>query len=228
MSKKKTYLSVLLSLNVLIAKTDSPTDSAKTKEKETTFEKKIKGMEKFGGLYNFYQDTLDGSVYMEINKKHINKEYIYFGHAHDGIVDVGFNRGSYRSSKVFSIKKYFNRIEFSTENHSFYFDKNNPLSRAESANITTSIMSSSKIIAIDSTKTKYLIKGNDLFLTEKLLPIKKHSNPKSRRFSLGKLSEGKSKFISIRNYPKNSEVVVQYTYDNPTPKNRGTPPAIYT
>ena len=70
-------------------------------------------------------------------------------------------------------------------------------------------------------KTKYLIKGNDLFLTEKLLPIKKHSNPKSRRFSLGKLSEGKSKFISIRNYPKNSEVVVQYTYDNPTPKNRG-------
>ena len=221
MSKKKTYLSVLLSLNILIAKTDSPTDSAKTKEKETTFEKKIKGMEKFGGLYNFYQDTLDGSVYMEINKKHINKEYIYFGHAHDGIVDVGFNRGSYRSSKVFSIKKYFNRIEFSTENHSFYFDKNNPLSRAESANITTSIMSSSKIIATDSTKTKYLIKGNDLFLTEKLLPIKKHSNPKSRRFSLGKLSEGKSKFISIRNYPKNSEVVVQYTYDNPTPKNRG-------
>ena len=178
-------------------------------------------MDKFSGLFTFYQDTADGSVYMEIHLKQIDKEYIYFGHSHDGIVDVGFNRGSYRSSKIFSVRKYFDRIEFVLENYSFYFDHESPLNKAAGANISRAIMSSSKIVAMDTLKNRFLIKGDDLFLTEKLLQIKHYSNPKSKRFALGKLSKEKSKYVSIRNYPKNSEIVVQYSYDNPTPKNRG-------
>jgi len=196
-------------------------DSTKTKKTKISLEKKTKGMDKIQGLFTFYQDTADGSVYMEIHKNQINREYIYFGHAHDGIVDVGFNRGSYRSSKIFSLRKYFNRIEFVTENYSFYFDPENPLSKASGANISKSIMSSNKIIATDSLKNRYLIKGDDLFLKERLLQIKYYSAPNSKRFSLGKLSTEKSKYVHLRNYPKNSEIVVQYTYDNPTPKNRG-------
>ncbi len=196
-------------------------DSTKTKKKKISLEKKTEKMDKFSGLFTFYQDTADGSVYMEIHQDQIDGEYIYFGHAHDGIVDVGFNRGSYRSSKIFSIRKYFNRIEFVSENYSFYFDPKNPLYKASGANISKSIMSSNKIAAVDTMKKRFLIKGDDLFLTEKLLQIKYYSNPKSKRFSIGKLSKEKSKYVSIRNYPKNSEVVVQYSYDNPTPKNRG-------
>ncbi|SVA63039.1 uncharacterized protein METZ01_LOCUS115893, partial [marine metagenome] len=196
-------------------------DSTKTKKKKISLEKKTEKMNKFSGFFTFYQDTTDGSVFIEIHKDQIDKEYIYFGHAHDGIVDVGFNRGSYRSSKIFSIRKYFNRMEFVLENYSFYFDPKSPLNKAAGANISKSIMSSNKIVAVDTLKKRFLIKGDDLFLTEKLLQIKHYSDPKSRRFSLGKLSREKSKYISIRNYPKNSEIVVQYTYDNPTPKNRG-------
>jgi len=197
-------------------------DSTKTNKKTLTLEKKTKGMDRFTGLFTFYQDTSDGSVFIEIKKNQINKEYIYFGHSHDGIVDVGFNRGSYRSSKIFSIRKYFDKIEFVTENYSFYFDPESPLSRASDANISKSIMYSGKIVAKDSINTSYLIKGDEVFLTEKLLQIKQFSDPKSRRFKLGKLNKDKSKYFSIRNYPENSEIVVQYTYDNPTPKNRGS------
>jgi hypothetical protein len=197
------------------------TKADSTKNKIVSLKKKTEKMETFPGLFTFYQDTLSGSLYMEIHKNQINKEYIYFGHAHDGIVDVGFNRGSYRSSKVFSIQKYFNRIEFVAENYGFYFNPNSPLSRASGANISKSIMSSNKIIAKDSLKNRLLIKADDLFLSEKLLQIKHHTPPNSRRFSLGKLNKEKSKYIDLRNYPKNAEIVVQYSYDNPTPKNSG-------
>ena len=152
-----------------------------TQKKIVSLKKKTEKMETFPGLFTFYQDTLSGSLYMEIHKNQINKEYIYFGHAHDGIVDVGFNRGSYRSSKVFSIQKYFNRIEFITENYGFYFNPNSPLNRASGANISKSIMSSNKIIAEDSLKNRLLIKADDLFLSEKLLQIKHHTPPNSKR-----------------------------------------------
>lgn len=230
MKKQMFYLSMVLMFAFSIAQETTEKeklngtaekDSTKTKKKKISLEKKTEKMDKFSGLFTFYQDTADGSVYMEIHQDQIDGEYIYFGHAHDGIVDVGFNRGSYRSSKIFSIRKYFNRIEFVSENYSFYFDPKNPLYKASGANISKSIMSSNKIAAVDTMKKRFLIKGDDLFLTEKLLQIKYYSNPKSKRFSIGKLSKEKSKYVSIRNYPKNSEVVVQYSYDNPTPKNRG-------
>ena len=214
---------VMLTLSVVQGKEkNKKLGKDSTKTKIISLEKKTEKMEKFSGLFTFYQDTTNGSIFMEIKKAQIDKEYIYFGHSHDGIVDVGFNRGSYRSSKMFSIRKYFDRIEFVTENQSFYFNPESPLSRAADANISKSIMLSSKIFAIDTTKSRYLIKGSEIFLTEKLLQIKHYVNPKSKRFSLGKLNKEKSKYIDIRNYPKNSEIVVQYSYDNPIPKNRGS------
>ncbi|SVA30639.1 uncharacterized protein METZ01_LOCUS83493 [marine metagenome] len=217
------YLMVIL-FTLSLAQGQEKTKNTKadsTKKKIISLKKKTEKMDRFPGLFTFYQDTLNGSLYMEIHKNQINKEYIYFGHAHDGIVDVGFNRGSYRSSKIFSIQKYFNRIEFVAENYGFYFDPDSPLNRASGANISKSIMSSNKIIAEDSLKNRLLIQADDLFLSEKLLQIKNHTPPNSRRFSLGKLNKDKSKYIDLRNYPKNSEIVVQYSYDNPTPKNKG-------
>jgi len=185
MKKNIIYLTAVL-LTLVVAQEPEKNektgkDSTKTKKKKISLEKKTEKMNKFSGFFTFYQDTTDGSVFIEIHKDQIDKEYIYFGHAHDGIVDVGFNRGSYRSSKIFSVRKYFNRIEFVSENYSFYFDPKSPLNKAAGANISKSIMSSNKIVAIDTLKKRFLIKGDDLFLTEKLLQIKHYSDPKSGR-----------------------------------------------
>ena len=106
MKKNMIYLTATL-LTLVVAQgpeKNKKTGKDSTKTKKISLEKKIEKMDKFTGLFTFYQDTADGSVFIEIHKDQINKEYIYFGHAHDGIVDVGFNRGSYRSSKIFTQK----------------------------------------------------------------------------------------------------------------------------
>jgi hypothetical protein len=65
-----------------------------------------------------------------------------------------------------------------------------------------------------------------LFLVENLSQIKPSPNPNAKPgaiFTLGTLSKEKTKFASIRNYPKNTDVIVEYVYDNPAPSNGGGP-----
>ena len=104
---------------------------------------------------------------MLISEDQIGKEFIYFSQIADGVLDAGrINRGSYRGSKVFKIEKYFNNIEFITQNTSFYFDPNNPLSKSKDANISNGNMASIEIEAVDKEKGLYLIKADNLFLSE--------------------------------------------------------------
>ena len=82
-------------------------DSTKTKK---TIESLTKGSKQFKGMFVFFQDTVNGSVQMVVEKEQLNKEFIHFVHTLDGIVDVGHFRGAYKSSKIFEIRKYFNRL----------------------------------------------------------------------------------------------------------------------
>ena len=212
-------------VEVIAEKLPTLADSLDTPESKTeTLEDKVKDMTCFEGLFTFYQDTTNGELYMVITNDQLQKEYIHFLHAKDGVVDVGLNRGSYRQSKVFTLNKYFNRVEFVTQNTSFYFDKTNPLSRAADANISPAVMVSEKIIATDTTNTKYLINANNIFLSEDLYQIKTsfHGFSSKDRFSLGNLSSEKTKYQAINNYPKNSDIVVEYVYDNPSPSRGGS------
>ena len=45
---------------------------------------------------------------------------------------------------------------------------------------------------------------------------------KTNRFKIGKLVKNRSKYIDIKNYPKNTDLIVQYVYSNPTPTNWGS------
>ncbi|MEX2089370.1 MAG: zinc-dependent metalloprotease [Bacteroidota bacterium] len=180
----------------------------------------VKSSKKYDGLFTLYQDTTDGSIHMSVKKDQIDKEYIYFSVTVDGIVDVGHFRGNYRDNKIFSVRKYFNRIEFVNENTSFYFDKNNALSKAAEANVNNALLASQKIVAQDSAKTEYLIKADDVFIAEHLHQVKPTPNPLARpgtTFSLGTLSKDKSKVVRIKNYPANTDVTVDYVYENPAP-----------
>ena len=81
-----------------------------------------KKCKKIDGLFAMYQDTITGSIKMVVSKKQIGKEYIYFSQIADGVLEAGSFRGAYNGSKVFKIEKYFNKIEFVTQNTSSYFD----------------------------------------------------------------------------------------------------------
>ena len=205
-------------------KVDSSTDPKEItlileKEDIKSISSVTKRCKRFEGLLNLYQDTLTGSVYLLLKKEQLDKEYIYFGHTVDGVMAAGHYRGSYKDSKVFTIKKHFNKIEFITENTGFYFDKNNAISKASEANISKSIMISEFIIAQNRDQTEFLVRADDIFLSENLQQVKKSTGLMAKlggAFSLGSLSKNKTKYLHIKSYPRNTDIIVEYVYDNPT------------
>lgn len=196
-----------------------------TIKKEKTIAELVKSSRKIDGLFPIYQDTITGSLQMLIPFNHIDKEFIYFSQIANGVLDAGrMNRGSYMGSNIFKIEKYFDKIEFITQNTSFYFDPENPLSKSKDANISNGNIASITILAQDKAKELYLIKADDLFLSETLSQIKNPSNAgeSSNAFKLGTLNKEKTKIIAVNNYDKNTNLEVEYVYSTPSVSNRGS------
>ena len=179
-----------------------------------------KNAEAIEGLFTLYVDSTSGSSWMAIPDSMLEREFIYFSVIEDGVAESGFTRGSYRNSKVISFHKHFDRIEVHTENTNYHFDEDSPLAKAAEANINTPILASLKIEGEDSTKTVHLVSGDALFLQEDVEMVKRPSR-KPGESVLGKLSREKSKIHNINNYPENTEITVDYVYDNPSPQTGG-------
>ena len=107
--------------------TPKPTPPSK---KDKTIEELTKSSKKIEGLFTIFQDTVSGDLKMLIKKDQLDKDYIYFSQIADGVTEAGKFRGAYSGSSIFHIKKYFNKIDFYVPNTSFFFDENNPISRA--------------------------------------------------------------------------------------------------
>ena len=166
------------------------------------------------GLFNLYQDTAKGSMYMHIPAEAMENEFIYFSQVEDGVVSSGFFRGSYRGSKVVTFHRHFGQLEVHAENTNFHVDADNALSKAAQANLNTPILASLKIEAEDSAGV--VVSADALFLKEELQMVKPPSRP-GRKSALGKLSKTKSKVVAVANYPMNTELSVDYVYDNGSP-----------
>ncbi len=224
-AKKEKKKPAATTINADTTKTTAKDTTAKKDTKKEPF-KSIKEVtekcRKSSGLFNLYQDTITGKTYLEITEDKIGKEYIYFAYVLDGILDAGYARGGYKDNSIFKIVKYFDRIDFVLQNTSFYFDKNNALSKAEDANINQPLFLSEKIAA--ATGKTYLIEADNLFLGESITQIKPTKMPTDKPdvFSLGSLSSKKSKYLGIKNFPNNTDVSVEYIYENPSPVNYGS------
>ncbi|WP_242132434.1 zinc-dependent metalloprotease [Aestuariivivens marinum] len=206
-------------------KIEATAPNLEKKSKQKTIEELTKSSKEIEGLFKIYQDTITGDLQMVITEDQIGKEYIYFSQVADGFMDAGrINRGLYRGSKVFKIEKYFDKIEFVTQNTSFYYDSNNPISKAENANISHGNMASVKVEAHDTNNGLYLIKANDLFLKETFSRIKPPSRPGASpmSFKIGNLDKDKTKINSINNYPENTNLKVEYVYSNPSTLSSGS------
>ena len=203
-------------------------DDAKSEDEKKTIADLTKDAEKIPGLFTLYRDSKTGKVYLEIRKKQIGREFIYFTHTRDGIPGLGHFRGNFHEEKVFTIERSFDRVEFVAENTAFYFDRKNPLSRAAEANISRAVLASEEIAAEDEKKGTVLIDAGHVFLTESLHRVKpgKSSSKDDDRFELGSLSKDKTKFRDLRGYPENSVFVVEYVYDHPDSKGDDEQPEI--
>jgi hypothetical protein len=227
--EKRYYL--ILCLHYLLAchvtfpsHAQSEQDSTENKNKLKAISEVTKSCMKYPGLFNMYQDSIDGRVYMEISQDKLGKEFIHFFYVENGPLDAGWVKGYYGSEFVFSVNKSFNRIEFIKENPHYYFDPGNAVSKAGDADINRPVMSVDKIVASSQSQDTFLIEADKLFLTEALAQLKFLPPPGSKNknpFKIGSLSKEKSRFDVIHNYPKNSDVVVNYVYENKYPTNFG-------
>lgn len=189
-------------------------------KKEKTLADFVKDMDKSTGLFTFYRDPKKGTLYMEVSEDQLAEEYIYFVYVHNGVTGVpglAF-RGATGNNQVFSLKKHFNRIEFVEENTNFYYDPESPLSRSKDANVSASLLATAEIKATSKDKKRFIIPVDKLFLSEALTRLTPKPNPKDKeagKFGPGKLNAGKSKVSKINNYPENSDVIVDYVFDDP-------------
>jgi len=223
MSKNITYALIFaFSIGSTFATEEKP--SKPDEKKKSNFEEKVKPCKKFEGLFNLYQDTTTGNLWISVKKSQIDKEYIYFAYSENGLVETGHNRGNFRDNRVFGLRKYYDKIEFISKNTNFYFDPQNAISKSADANVSDAVLASLKVTVYDTAKEEYLLDASSIFMGEALHQVKPAPSGgpfAAFFFSLGGLNKDKSKYVSIHNYPYNTNVIVDYVYDNPMPMNGG-------
>lgn len=172
------------------------------------------------GLFGLHQNKETGELYLQLRKEQIGKEYIHFLHVMDALPEIGSFRGVHLDAHIYSIERYFNRIEIRSEPSSLYFDSRHPLHRARFANVNRAVLVSTPIEAEDKKTGDVYIKADELFLKEALRQIKPTPDPEAKpgdEFPLGDLSADKTRYVAVNNYPANTDVTVEYVYENPAP-----------
>jgi len=196
-------------------KKDAP---AEPKKEEDKFGDLVKKCKKSEGLFTLYRDTVSGKTYLAVREDQMNVEYIYFNHIENAPPGTGYFKGSFGDSKVIRFQKNFEKLDIVQENTSFYFDPNNAISKSADANVNKAILASEKIEATSKDKKTVLIDGDAIFLSEKLQLIKMPSSPGGPPGALGSLSSSKSRVQRFNNYAQNTEILVDYVYENSSPQ----------
>ena len=172
------------------------------------------------GLFTFYRDQESGAVTLSLGPQQFEKEYIYFIHIEDGVVDAGSFRGAYGPRFVFTLERRFDKVAIVRENTAFYFDPDNAISRASEANIARAVLAVQDIVAEDEETGAILIEADSLFLSEAWTQLSPSRDPDAdprSEFTVGEFDAGKSQILNLRSYPLNTDIEVEYVFHNPKP-----------
>ena len=195
-------------------------DSDDNDKKEDGFDAFLEDLIYFPGLFDVYQNDIDGKVYLLIKKEQLNKEYIYFAHILDGIVQAGTWRGNYLDNGIIKFNKYFDQIRIERINTAYVFDQDSSLSKSNYANISNSLIDSIEIKKTSENKEKFLIDITSLLISEKLSKITAEPYKESSKesFKIGSISSNKSSIRNVLNYPENTDFEVEFIFSNPSNK----------
>jgi hypothetical protein len=194
--------------------------SSEDAEEEKTIAELIDGDTEVAGLFTFYRDSDTGKTTLLLKKNQLQKEYIYFVHVANGVVDAGSFRGAYGPRFVFTIERRFDKVAIVRENTAFYFDPENAISRASEANITRAVLAVQPILAEDEETGELLVDTDSLFLSEaftRLAPTPDPDADPKVGFKVGELNAEKSQILALRSYPLNTDIEVEYVFYNPQP-----------
>ena len=172
----------------------------------------IKPKNSSNGLFTFYQNTENGSLYLLVNESQLNKEYMYFSQIVDGTTEVADRaiRGTYKDCYIFYIKKHFDKLQFIKPNTSFYFDNNSKLSNSSGANISDAVLASLDIVEKDESNGEYLINFTELILSEIFTIVGDDDDDDDD----DELNFNRSSIESIQSFEKNTNIKTKYVYIN--------------
>jgi len=195
-------------------------DQAEEKKDEPkTIAEVVENCDHIEGLFTLYRDQKDGKVYLLVRKDQLEKEFIYFTYTENGLSPLRQFRGNYRDARVFTIERDYQRLRFVFRPTRYHFSPDSALSKAAAANIVPAVLAAEEIVATDEETGEYLVVADNIFLAESFQQIKDSDDPsdKGKSFKLGELSSDKTRYASVQSYPKNTDFVVDYVYDNPRP-----------
>ena len=221
MFKRTHWMMLAAALWLPLSFAEEPAEpAAEEEEKKPTVAELIEGNAAYEGLFTFYRDQETGETQLLLSQAQLDKEYIYFVHIADGVVDAGSFRGAYGPSFVFTIERRFDKIAFVRENTAFYFDPDNAISRAAEANISRAVLAVQPIVAEDEETGALLVSTDSLFLAESFIQLSPTPDPEvdpKGQFSIGKFDKDKSQILALRSYPMNTDIEVEYVFHNPAP-----------
>jgi predicted Zn-dependent protease len=195
------------------------------KEEELTLAETLAEQTGYEGFLNIYRDKKDGTGLVVIQEDDLQKPFLYIASTVDGVVAAGAFRGQYRQARLIEFRRYFNKIEVVAKSNRFYFDPKSAISRASDANTSESVLVSTEIKHEEDGKITFslqdLVKNESLHRIAPMPP----DDPKQAEttFSLGTFSSDKSRISEINNFPQNTHIIVDYVFENSTPKNSGGP-----
>ena len=195
-------------------------DDSKKEEKEDGLETFLEDLTYFSGLIDVYRNDDDGKVYFLIKKEQLEKEFIYFAHILDGIVEAGTWRGNYLDNGIIKFIKYFDQIRIDRVNTAYVFDETNPLSKSKNANISNSLIDSLKIEKTSEKEDKFLIEVTSLLLSENLskITVAPYKEDPKESFKIGSISKKKSSINAVLNYPENTDFEINFVFSNASNK----------
>lgn len=195
-------------------------DEVAEEESPATIKDYVEGHEAYSGLFTFYRDLDSGDTTLRLEPEQFDREYIYFIHIADGVVDAGSFRGAYGPRFVFTLERRFDEVAIIRENTAFYFDPDNAISRSSEANIARAVLAVQPIVAKDEETGALLIEADSLFLSEAWTQLSPSRDPDAdprRQFTVGDFDADKSQILALRSYPLNTDIEVEYVFHNPKP-----------
>jgi hypothetical protein len=182
----------------------------------------IEGSTTLPGLFTLYRHEKTGRLLFAVRADQLGRDFIYCSFVADGLAEAGYFRGEFRDNRIVRFRRHFDRIEIVAPNLAFHFDPTSPLARAAEANRPPAVLAVVPIEGEDAATGTVVIDGDALFLTEALARISPYVSPDAEesdphRFTVGEIDPDRTRLTTVRNYPANTDILVDYVLHDPAP-----------
>jgi len=176
---------------------------------KTEFNELITDLEKIEGLFTFYRNNEDGTVYMEIKPEQFGKIYLCSMTRQSGDAYM-FDASAMMRNFPFFFKRVHRKIQMIQNNLKFRADEP-AMNRAIEKCFSNSIIASTKIACKPHEETgSILIKAADIFLKD-FANVEYSTERRKRKFSFDK---DNSYFSDLKSFPNNTEIEVSLHFKN--------------